>query len=141
VSDYVQQMEKRGIAHSLDLPAALPQIQGDPMLLGQVVGSLIANALEAMADAEDRSGGALRVAAGAAEGGKGVHISVSDNGPGMSREQLDRAFKPFYTTKTKGLGVGLPLAKRIIERFGGGISITSEPARGTTVRLQFPTVQ
>lgn len=141
VGEYVQQMDKRGIAHRLDLPAALPQIHGDAMLLAQVVNSLIANALEAMAGDETRSNGSVSVAAGVVDGARSLQVSISDSGPGMTREQLDRAFKPFYTTKTKGLGVGLPLAKRIIERFGGSISITSEPGRRTTVLLQFPTVQ
>jgi signal transduction histidine kinase len=59
----------------------------------------------------------------------------------MSKEQLALAFKPFFTTKTKGLGVGLPLAKRVIERFGGRITLSSAPNTGTTVRLLFPAIQ
>jgi signal transduction histidine kinase len=140
IGDYVHQMEKRGISHRIDLPENLPQIHGDGMLLSQVVGSLIANAIEAISG-DGRSSGSVAVAAAASDGGKGLRITVADDGPGMTSDQLDRAFKPFYTTKTKGLGVGLPLAKRIIERFGGSISISSEPSRGTTVLLQFPTVQ
>jgi signal transduction histidine kinase len=53
----------------------------------------------------------------------------------MTSEQLARAFTPFYTTKPKGLGVGLALAKRIVERFGGRITIESTPGRGTAVCL------
>jgi signal transduction histidine kinase len=140
VGDYVHQMEKRGIAHRLDLPDGLPQIHGDAMLLSQVIGSLLANAIEAISG-DGRSSGAMAVTVAATDGGKGLRIAVADDGPGMTPDQIGRAFKPFYTTKTKGLGVGLPLAKRIIERFGGSISINSEPARGTAVVLQFPTVQ
>ena len=82
-----------------------------------VVSSLIANALEAM-----ESRGALRLIAEVLQGSRQVAIRLADTGPGMSEKQLSQAFKPFYTTKTKGLGVGLPLAKRIIERFGGSIA-------------------
>lgn len=141
MADYAQQLDNRGMTYKLDVPPTLPRIQGDAMLLGQVVGSLIANAIEAMAGDEQGSGGKVHVAASTMDGGKGVEVSVTDDGPGMTREQVARAFKPFFTTKTKGLGVGLPLAKRIIERFGGKIVISSEPRRGTTVLLQFPTVQ
>jgi signal transduction histidine kinase len=56
----------------------------------------------------------------------------------MTAEQLERAFTPFYTTKPKGLGVGLALAKRIVERFGGRITIDSAPGRGTAVCLSMP---
>jgi signal transduction histidine kinase len=56
----------------------------------------------------------------------------------MSERQLARIFRPFYTTKPKGLGAGLPLARRIIERFGGAISVTSAPGRGTTVEVRLP---
>jgi signal transduction histidine kinase len=58
----------------------------------------------------------------------------------MTSEQLSRAFKPFHTTKSQGLGVGLPLAKRIVERMGGRIVLSSEPGAGTTVELVLPVV-
>jgi signal transduction histidine kinase len=56
----------------------------------------------------------------------------------MSEQQLARVFRPFYTTKPRGLGAGLPLAKRIIERFGGAIAVSSAPGRGTTVDVRLP---
>jgi signal transduction histidine kinase len=67
-----------------------------------------------------------------------VLLEVADDGPGMTEQQLDRIFRPFYTTKPKGLGVGLPLVKRIIERFGGAVEVRSSPGRGTTVALRLP---
>jgi signal transduction histidine kinase len=56
----------------------------------------------------------------------------------MSDQQLARIFRPFYTTKARGLGAGLPLARRIIERFGGAVSVSSAPGRGTTVEVRLP---
>jgi signal transduction histidine kinase len=59
----------------------------------------------------------------------------------MSEEQMKRALKPFHTTKAKGLGIGLPLARRIVERMGGRISLASRLGEGTVVRLTLPAVR
>jgi signal transduction histidine kinase len=67
-----------------------------------------------------------------------VELTIRDSGPGMTPDQLKRVFTPFYTTKPKGLGVGLALCKRIVERFGGHIAIDSAPGRGTAVYLSMP---
>ena len=67
-----------------------------------------------------------------------VMLAVRDTGPGMSPEQLKNVGKPFYTTKTRGLGVGLSQVRRIIERYGGHIDIMSEQGKGTEVRLYLP---
>jgi two-component system, NtrC family, sensor histidine kinase HydH len=138
-TQYAREMDKRGIRCVVDLPPTLPAIQGDPLLLAQVVNSLIANAIEAIQGDGPRENATVSISA-AAEG-KRVQVTIADNGPGMSAEQRQRAFKPFFTTKSKGLGVGLPLAKRIIERFAGSISISSEPGMGTSVLLQFHSIE
>lgn len=106
-------------------------VEADPLLLGQVLSSLIANAFEAL-DQGQRGG---RVEVGAARAAGRVQLWVQDDGPGMTADQLGRVFKPFYTTKPKGLGVGLPLARRIVERFGGRIDVSSRPGKGTRVEL------
>jgi signal transduction histidine kinase len=67
-----------------------------------------------------------------------LRVSIQDSGPGMSRAQIANAFKPFHTSKARGLGVGLPLARRIVERFGGSIALTSEPGKGTIVDVLLP---
>jgi signal transduction histidine kinase len=77
-----------------------------------------------------------RVVLGATRKDKWLRLWVADDGPGMTPEQLARVFKPFYTTKAKGLGVGLPLARRIVERFGGEIQMTSAPGRGARVEIR-----
>ena len=67
-----------------------------------------------------------------------VEIVLRDTGSGIPREQIDKVFKPFYTTKPKGMGVGLSLAKRIIERHGGTLRLGSEEGIGTAVSLRIP---
>jgi signal transduction histidine kinase len=66
-----------------------------------------------------------------------VSVRVSDTGKGMSEEQRAMAFRPFFTTKQGGLGVGLVLVKRIMERFGGVVTLDSREGEGTTVCLLF----
>ncbi len=65
-------------------------------------------------------------------------ISFSDNGPGIPVEVREKIFMPFFTTKTRGSGLGLPTAKRLIEAHRGRISIACPPGGGTTVTIQLP---
>lgn len=130
VEEFTREFERRAIRVTLDLPEALPAVRGDALLYAQVLQTLLSNGIEAM----DR-GGTLCVDAEAARGGTKVVICVRDDGPGMTAEQLGRVGKPFYTTKPRGLGVGLALARRILERFGGRLDIESAPGRGTAVRM------
>jgi signal transduction histidine kinase len=69
---------------------------------------------------------------------KGIGIRVTDTGEGMSSDVLQRAFDPFYTTKSHGTGLGLAMIKSFVERFRGNVSATSIAGRGTTIELLFP---
>lgn len=133
LGNFARDMERRHIAGALDLQEPLPTVEGDAMLLGQVINSLLANALEAMGE-----NGKIALSSCVAAGRKHVLVSLTDTGPGVEPAELGQIFKPFYTTKPKGLGLGLPLAKRIVERFGGRIEIDSRPGAGTRVHLRFP---
>jgi signal transduction histidine kinase len=97
------------------------------------MNSLLANALEAMPE-----GGELHVAATLARKRRVVEVSIRDTGVGIARDALPRVFAPFFTTKRKGLGLGLPLVKRIVTRFGGAVWVTSAPDEGTEVTLRLP---
>jgi signal transduction histidine kinase len=130
---FARDMEKRGISSSLDVADDLPLAKGDPLLLQHVLHSLLANAVEAI-----QQDGTIEVAGKSDPGQRRIELTIRDSGPGMKAEQLKRVFTPFYTTKPKGLGVGLALAKRIVERFGGRIAIDSTPGRGTEVCLSMP---
>ena len=67
-----------------------------------------------------------------------VRISIADTGQGIPTDLIDTVFKPFFTTKKEGLGLGLALAKRTVERIGGNIRIQSAEGTGTTVVLEVP---
>ena len=85
-------------------------------------------------------GGRLQLEIQTAALGHHVTVSVTDTGPGMSKTQTDLVLKPFYTTKHNGLGLGMALVKRIMERFGGAIQLYSVEGQGTRVSLIFNSV-
>jgi signal transduction histidine kinase len=69
---------------------------------------------------------------------RGIEISVSDNGPGIAPENLDKIFEPLFTTKNFGTGLGLPASVNIAERHGGGLAAASKPGQGATFTLWLP---
>jgi signal transduction histidine kinase len=120
------------IQFDVDLPPKLPPVFVDRTLIARSLTNIVENALHAMPGA-----GSLSVAARAVD--SSVQIRVSDTGVGMDAEALDRAFEPYFSTKSTGTGLGLPIAKRNVELNGGTISVDSELNRGTTVELTLPT--
>lgn len=138
------QFELREQGMELACRLATPEVTADPDALKQALLNLLLNAVEAMA-AGGEDGGAREVALsselGSREGNNGVWISVTDTGPGMSGEERDQAFTPFFTTKKKGTGLGLALVRTIMHGHGGEAAIESPvpgAARGCRVRLFFP---
>lgn len=132
LATYEVQIRRAGIAVDWT-PDAAPavEVHANGSLLEQVLNSVLSNALEAMP-----RGGRLGVVVEPQERGC-VTVKISDTGCGMSEKQLELAFKPFHTTKRNGLGVGLVLVKRIMERFGGSVVLESREHEGTTVSLTF----
>jgi signal transduction histidine kinase len=120
------------------IDAELPKVPGDMRQLGEVVVNLLVNALEAMPE-----GGRLAISV-AAEGPDGapepawVRIDVSDTGPGIRQEDLDRLFEPFFTTKAAGSGLGLAIVRGIVERHGGSIHVDVRPGAGSTFTVRLP---
>jgi len=114
-------------------PGQVPSVLSQEVLLSQILNSLIANALEAMS-----TGGVLNIEI--ENTAKGLCLTIADTGNGMSAQQQRMAFKPFFTTKQGGLGVGLMLVKRIMERFGGSVTLNSHELQGTCVSLRFQRV-
>ncbi len=130
LDDFAREMLTHRIAAKVMVPADTPAVRADAPLLGQVLRSLLANAIEALG-----TGGEIVVRAEVGDTRRRVSLSVIDTGPGIPADQLARIGKPFVTTKTRGLGVGLALARRVLERFGGRLEIASTVGRGTTVTL------
>ena len=103
---------------------------GDPVLLEWAVEVLTKNAIDALAG----RGGTIRVSA-ARVGDDGAVISVADDGPGIPRELRARIFEPGFSTKKSGWGIGLSLAKRIVEENHGGKLVLAPTERGATFEI------
>lgn len=130
---FEKEMEKRGIKLLLELEESLPLLQGDAALLGQMLNSLISNSIEAMPD-----GGVLTILSQTPEDRGLIEMKMIDTGIGIPEGKIDKVFKPFFTTKQKGWGMGLYLANRIAKRHGGTIEISSVAGQGTTIFLSLP---
>ena len=91
-------------------------------------------------DALGAAGGRVSVSTGVEAGPRGrrIRVAVKDTGCGIPAERLATIFEDFVTTKRRGLGLGLAIARKIVEQLDGSISVVSEPGRGTTFTLKFP---
>jgi signal transduction histidine kinase len=116
----------------LEIEPALPLCALDEAQIRQVLLNLLKNAREAMPE-----GGAVRLAVRAAD--NGLLMSVADDGSGMTEEQRARIFDPFYTTKARGTGLGLPLSQQIVVAHGGTIRCQSAAGEGTVFEIWLPT--
>ena len=125
------EMESRGQTIETELAPRLPNAPLDPAQMKQVLVNLVRNSMQAMS-----RGGLLRILTGAA--GEEVWVSVSDTGGGIPQEQLNQIFKPFYTTKTKGSGLGMMIVQRIVRSHGGRIELDNRAGQGVTVRIWLP---
>ena len=130
LAEFQRELAKRRVELVAKLQDELPPVRGDAALLGQVINSLVANAADAVS-----APGRIEVKSRVAADVRRVEIDVADNGVGIPEGQLDTVFKPFFTTKPRGLGLGLPLAKRVLERYGGALSVASTPGVGTTFTI------
>ncbi len=117
---------------TLDCPVSLPQALADSDQVRIVFANLIRNAREAMPE-----GGQLTVTARAVDGV--IETAVADSGVGIPAEQLSRVMEPLYSTKARGLGLGLSIARAILEKNGGSLRVASEPGRGSTFTVYLQT--
>src|SRR5262245_48705314 len=113
------------------VPTDLPSVALDSQLFKQALLNLMLNAEQAM-----EKGGQLTFQARPEQ--NRIRLDVIDTGIGMTSDDLDKIFKPFYTTRPGGTGLGLPTTRRIIERHGGRIEVQSEPGRGTQFTIWLP---
>ena len=131
------ELDRHDVRLEWDIQPDLPQVQVDVMQIEQVIVNLVRNSAEALSEA-GRYDGKILVEA-ACESGDAVVIRVRDNGPGFDPDLLERASLPFTTTKEDGLGLGLSLARSIIEAHGGRLAIASTSG-GATVSFTLRTV-
>ena len=136
--------DKRGGAQvTIDVPESLRPIQGDPLQLRQIFTNLLTNAFEAM-----NGGGEVTITAVAVDGdeetgpdhgtGPTILVTVSDNGPGIPVDVMDRIFSPFFTTKPQGSGLGLAIVRKIVDAHDGRIDVNERPGGGTVFRVTLP---
>jgi len=117
-----------------NLDRSLPEVMAEPTSLEQVLINLILNARDAGARL-------IRIETGLAPGLAGhLRLSVSDDGSGIKSDLLGKLFRPFFTTKPKGTGLGLWLSQRIVQDHGGTIAVESVAGKGTTFRITLPTI-
>jgi signal transduction histidine kinase len=111
-----------------------PTINGDKEKLRQVFTNIVDNAIDALAGtAEER-----RVELFIENGGKRATVRLRDNGAGIPADRLERIFNPFFTTKETGTGLGMAIAKKIVEAHEGSVDVVSEPGRGTEFAVTLP---
>ena len=119
------------ITSELHLDEHLPTIQADSTLLHRAIENLVLNAMDAM------PGGGVLMLRTTHENGD-VHLEISDTGKGLTQEESERLFTPYYTTKQHGTGLGLAIAQSVVSDHGGRISVESESGVGTSFHIDFP---
>lgn len=149
IVDAIQGLEEGRQYVHVQVDEDVPLLTADPNQLRQLFTNLITNALEAMEGTVDGRRVDIRaslVPEDAEPGSAGqplppqVRIEVKDNGPGISEDDLERIFSPFFTTKPQGTGLGLSIVRKVVDAHDGIIDATSAPGRGTTFRVTLPVV-
>jgi signal transduction histidine kinase len=128
------ELQKHRVEFHTKLNKHLPTVQGDKVQLQQVVLNLIMNGIEAMHSVETR---VLKVQTDQTKPGL-VRVSIEDTGTGIDPSNLDRIFKPLFTTKENGMGMGLSICRSIIERHGGRIWVSAAVNGGSIFQLELP---
>ncbi len=140
VADVLKLMHSDLVARKITVvsrfASELPVVKGDRVQLQQVLLNLITNACDAMAENDPGERGLTVITV--PDGHLVTRVSVSDRGCGINPDIVDRLFKPFVTTKSQGLGLGLSICRSIIEAHGGRLWATKNPERGTTFCVALP---
>lgn len=132
-------MTRARVESKIQIENGTPPVRGNPRALEQVFANLITNAIQAMSETGGTVAVRIQPVAGSADR-RFVRVEVADNGPGIPKELLDRLFQPFFTTKSDGTGLGLPITKRIITAHKGNIQVSSFPG-GTVFQVVLPAME
>jgi signal transduction histidine kinase len=119
----------------LDLDPAIPPVVTDAERLRTALVNILSNARHAV---EETSHARPAVVLSTRRHDDRIAVTVRDRGPGITAEDLAHIFDPFFTTRRTGTGLGLPIAKNIIDGLGGSLSIDSRPDAGTEIRIELP---
>jgi PAS domain S-box-containing protein len=125
--------QTRGLRVEQERAAELPPLQADELQLEQALHNVLQNAVEAM-----DSGGMLRISSCVTNGNDHIELRVRDSGHGIPEQNRDRVFQSFFTTKTKGTGLGLTIVQRVVRNHGGEVVMEHPEDGGTVVCLRFP---
>lgn len=109
----------------------LPKIKADPDMVAEVMHNILKNAIDASPE-----GGIIHIETARIKGG--VSIAVSDKGTGIPPEMLDKIFKPYFSTKRGGVGIGMAVVKKIVELHSGKIRVQSRVGSGTRIIIELP---
>jgi len=129
-----EEASSRGIRLHLEMTPELPSIKMDEEKLMQALLNLVKNGLQAI-----EKGGTVRIEARIFK--NRIQVSILDTGAGIPSDQIEKIFNYYYTTKEKGVGLGLPIAHRIIEAHGGQLTVESQVGSGTRVTVALPVTQ
>jgi signal transduction histidine kinase len=126
----------KGLTWRVEIAKNLPIIDIDPDRMAQVVGNLLSNAIK-------YSPGGGEIAVSSAAGPNEVWIEISDTGSGISAEEHERVFEPFYRSQRirrfpQGLGLGLTIARDLVQAHGGRLELVSEPGNGSQFTIYLP---
>jgi len=134
-------VEQGGLAIRVetDFDEGLPEAWGDPIQVQQVAVNLIANAIDALKGVSGRRR-VLRVSTALADPGE-IRISVADNGSGVDEGNAAQIFTNLFTTKSQGMGLGLPICKAIVEAHGGCLDLTHNEPCGAIFSFTLPVME
>lgn len=130
------EVNRRGVAVTLDLAPGLPYLWGDPVQIQQVLVNLARNAVESLAQSQTSE--PTLVICTRMIGQESVEFAVSDNGEGIPPDRVDRIFDAYFSTRAGGMGMGLSISRTIVEAHHGRLFVESVPGVKTTFRFQLP---
>jgi signal transduction histidine kinase len=124
-------LQRTQIKIEVDVPAQLPVVSGDPNQLKQVLFNIFKNAIDAV-------GNKGRINIQGRHDDTFVYLRIEDTGKGIPEDELPKIFRPYYTTKKGGHGLGMMIVQRIMRNHAGQVGLDSKPGEGTAVTLSFP---
>lgn len=136
LGEFQEEFKKQNIQLKKDIKSSIPKSLIDADKMKEVFANLMKNSLSAM----QNGGGKLDIGTSYDSGKKEIRVTFRDNGKGIEYEDMSKLYSPFFTTGTKGLGLGLPIVKQIVGKHGGKSNISSIPKKGTTVAIFLPVI-